>query len=174
MARTWQQELHHNAKKRAKRKGVVFTVLQAELEVPSHCPLLGIPLMKNPNRKHQWDNSATVDRIDNSKGYTSGNVWVVSSLANLIMSSATAEQIIMVGTGLKSKQTEMTMKYTAMKYTEEQAAELEYLLCFKYGFIDKAWEDGDISFDVSMITLEGLKEIIKIVEQFDKDNGIAQ
>ena len=167
MARTWQQELHHNAKKRAKRKGVVFTVLQAELEVPSHCPLLGIPLMKNPNRKHQWDNSATVDRIDNSKGYTSGNVWVVSSLANLIMSSATAEQIIMVGTGLKAKQTEM-----AMKYTEEQTDALEALLLSICPSVHM-FQDGDISIDFPIKSYKLMLAVTDTIEQFDKDNGIG-
>ena len=142
MARTWQQELHHNAKKRAKRKDIVFTILKEEIHIPSHCPLLGIPLMKNPNGRYQWDNSATIDKIDNNKGYVVGNVWVVSSLANLIMSSATAEQIIAVGEGLKAKQTEM-----AMKYTEEQADALEALLYYKYGFINAVWTGGYIGFD---------------------------
>lgn len=104
MSRTWEQELHHNAKKRAKRKGVKFTIKKEEIHIPTHCPLLGIPLKKNPNGLYQWDNSATVDRIDNNKGYTVDNVWIVSALANSIMSSATAEQIIQVGEGLKKKQ----------------------------------------------------------------------
>ena len=169
MARTWQQELHHNAKKRAKRKGIVFTILKEEIHIPSYCPLLGIPLMKNPNGRYQWDNSATIDKIDNNKGYVVGNVWVVSSLANLIMSSATAEQIIAVGEGLKAKQTEM-----AMKYTEEQAYDLEALLYYKYDSIEGVLTSGYVRFRELKQNLEELKDMITIVKQFDKDNGIGQ
>tara|TARA_R110000796_G_scaffold4724_2_gene18051 strand:- start:2064 stop:2567 length:504 start_codon:yes stop_codon:yes gene_type:complete len=167
MARTWQQELHHNAKKRAKRKGIVFTILKEEIHIPSYCPLLGIPLMKNPNGRYQWDNSATIDKIDNNKGYVVGNVWVVSSLANLIMSSATAEQIIAVGEGLKAKQTEM-----AMKYTEEQADALEALL-FSICPSVYVFQEGDISI-ASPIKSYKLIAVTKTVEQFDKDNGIER
>ncbi len=169
MARTWQQELHHNAKKRAKRKDIVFTILKEEIHIPSHCPLLGIPLMKNPNGRYQWDNSATIDKIDNNKGYVVGNVWVVSSLANLIMSSATAEQIIAVGEGLKAKQTEM-----AMKYTEEQADALGNILFKASGNdgVHSVWESGEIGIDM-VVSVTNLKKILKTIEQFDKDNGIG-
>ena len=169
MARTWQQELHHNAKKRAKRKGIVFTILKEEIHIPSYCPLLGIPLMKNPNGRYQWDNSATIDKIDNNKGYVVGNVWVVSSLANLIMSSATAEQIIAVGEGLKAKQTEM-----AMKYTEEQRDALQRLFKDDLGcWVDYVYTDGHIDLASYCNSLKELRTIIKIVEQFDIENGIG-
>ena len=169
MARTWQQELHHNAKKRAKRKGIVFTILKEEIHIPSYCPLLGIPLMKNPNGRYQWDNSATIDKIDNNKGYVVGNVWVVSSLANLIMSSATAEQIIAVGEGLKAKQTEM-----AMKYTEEQAKRLAAILFDTSRSIIWVFQDGGMELDRRAVTFDDLKAITDTIEQFDKDNGIER
>ncbi len=169
MARTWQQELHHNAKKRAKRKDIVFTILKEEIHIPSHCPLLGIPLMKNPNGRYQWDNSATIDKIDNNKGYVVGNVWVVSSLANLIMSSATAEQIIAVGEGLKAKQTEMSMKYT-----EEQADALMLLFDRMEDALYWIHQDGDVELTDGFFSLKQLKNITDTIERFDKDNGIGQ
>jgi hypothetical protein len=168
MARTWQQELHHNAKKRAKRKGIVFTILKEEIHIPSYCPLLGIPLMKNPNGRYQWDNSATIDKIDNNKGYVVGNVWVVSSLANLIMSSATAEQIIAVGEGLKAKQTEM-----AMKYTEDQAEALMILFDRMKPAPYFVHLDGDVELANEFFSFKQLKNITDTIEQFDKDNGIG-
>ena len=168
MARTWQQELHHNAKKRAKRKDIVFTILKEEIHIPSHCPLLGIPLMKNPNGRYQWDNSATIDKIDNNKGYVVGNVWVVSSLANLIMSSATAEQIIAVGEGLKAKQTEMSMKYT-----EEQADALMLLFDRMEDALYWIHQDGDVELTDGFFSLKQLKNITDTIERFDKDNGIG-
>tara|TARA_R110000823_G_scaffold124599_1_gene251209 strand:+ start:319 stop:828 length:510 start_codon:yes stop_codon:yes gene_type:complete len=169
MARTWQQELHHNAKKRAKRKGIVFTILKEEIHIPSYCPLLGIPLMKNPNGRYQWDNSATIDKIDNNKGYVVGNVWVVSSLANLIMSSATAEQIIAVGEGLKAKQTEM-----AMKYTEEQVTKLERIIKSRQGSNIYVNEDGDIELSDDCYSTAFFEDLLVTIHKFDKDNGIGQ
>ena len=169
MTRTWQQELHHNAKKRAKRKGIVFTILKEEIHIPSYCPLLGSRLMKNPHGSYQWDNSATVDRIDNNKGYVVGNVWVVSSLANNIMSSATAEQIIAVGEGLKAKQTEM-----AMKYTDEQVDALEIIIKSIHGSDIYVNEDGDIELLDDCYSIAFFQDLLATIHKFDKDNGIGQ
>ena len=165
-SKEWRGELYRNAKKRAIRKDIEFTLENKDVIIPIYCPLLGIPLKKNPTGKGQWDNSATIDRVVNTEGYVLGNIWVVSSLANNIMSSATAEQIIAVGEGLKAKQTEM-----AMKYTEEQADALEALL-FRICPSVYVFQGGDISIS-SPIKSYKLIAATKTVEQFDKENGIG-
>jgi hypothetical protein len=37
--------------------------------------------------------SPSIDRKDNTKGYTKDNVWVISQLANQMKSNATPEQL---------------------------------------------------------------------------------
>jgi hypothetical protein len=87
------------ARGRAKEAGLVFTVLASELAIPEICPLLGIPIVTGVGK--QGPNSPSLDRIDNTKGYVSGNVWVISQKANRIKSDATADEIILLGTRLK-------------------------------------------------------------------------
>lgn len=72
------------AKTRAKAKGMDFDLEPGDLEVPTHCPILGIPLFPGP--RGMRDNSFSLDRIDPSKGYIKGNVRVISFLANRLKS----------------------------------------------------------------------------------------
>lgn len=81
---------------RAKRYGVPCTITYLDIPVPDTCPVLGIPLVLN--RRTISSSSATVDRINPTLGYVPGNVLVVSLKANLIKNSATASEVIKVGT----------------------------------------------------------------------------
>lgn len=84
-----------NVRGRAKKTGVEFSITSADIIIPEFCPVLGIPLVYN--RGLAKENSASIDRIDNSKGYIPGNVIIVSVLANRIKNSATSDQILSVG-----------------------------------------------------------------------------
>lgn len=68
------------AKLKAKKKGLEFDLTIEDIIIPETCPLLNIPLGKK-NVKIS-ENSPTLDRIDNSKGYIKGNIWVISNRAN--------------------------------------------------------------------------------------------
>jgi|TARA_R100001086_G_scaffold94012_1_gene46755 hypothetical protein len=59
------------------------------------CPALGIELKRG--KEKVIDSSPTIDRIIPELGYIKGNVQVVCALANRIMTSATPDQVIMVG-----------------------------------------------------------------------------
>jgi hypothetical protein len=60
----------------------------------THCPLLGIELVyKNHGSRRTPNNYATLDRIDSSKGYTIGNVHIVSFRANTLKGDATIEEL---------------------------------------------------------------------------------
>ena len=75
-----------DAQRRAKRKGLVFTITKPFVESKwiTTCPLLLTPISKN--------NPASIDRIDPSKGYTPENTWVISFRANTLKSDMTIEE----------------------------------------------------------------------------------
>ncbi len=79
------------AKKRAKEKGIEFTLELSDIVIPTHCPVLGIPL--EFQRGKPSDNSPSIDRIDNSKGYTPDNVVVISMRANQLKRDATLPEL---------------------------------------------------------------------------------
>jgi hypothetical protein len=92
------QRLFDTAKRRAKETGLEFSIKRSELCLPVLCPLLCIPVFVGNGK--QGPNSPSVDRIDNSKGYVPGNVWIISQKANRIKSDATVEEISMLARNL--------------------------------------------------------------------------
>jgi len=92
----WNQDnpvkyLFGSARHRAKKRGYEFTITLDDIVIPKKCPLLGLPLVLNIG--HVKENSASIDRIDSSKGYVPGNVWVISYKANTIKTNASLEDI---------------------------------------------------------------------------------
>lgn len=87
--------LHRSARNRAKYKGLDFTITKEDVVIPDVCPILGIPLSIAEGTMQPY--SPSLDRKDNSKGYTPDNVWVISSLANTMKSSASIEQLAAFG-----------------------------------------------------------------------------
>jgi hypothetical protein len=83
--------LYWNARNRAKAKGIPFDLEPTDLMVPSHCPVLGIPLVICI--EYARDNSPSVDRINPALGYVKGNVCVISHKANTIKSNGTADDL---------------------------------------------------------------------------------
>lgn len=78
------------ARARAKKLGLPCTITEADVQIPSHCPVLGIELIRGG-----WppDNSPSIDRIVPELGYVPGNVLVVSFRANHLKSDATADEL---------------------------------------------------------------------------------
>ena len=75
----------NNAKVRAKKLGLPFSITMADLNVPDVCPVLGIPLLVDLCDKHSRpDGVPSIDRIVPSLGYVPGNVAVISWRANRI------------------------------------------------------------------------------------------
>lgn len=90
------RRLLEGARKRAKDKGLECTLTMADIKVPERCPVLGIVLkrgVKLGQRRGPIDESPSLDRIDNSKGYTPENTVVVSWLANRLKNAATVGQL---------------------------------------------------------------------------------
>ena len=81
------------AKRRAALRNIDFDLTWEDLVPPKKCPVLGIPLVIGDRTRPGIYNSPSLDRIDNSKGYTKDNVQVISYRANSIKSDATPEEI---------------------------------------------------------------------------------
>jgi len=79
-----------SARCRAKAKDVPFDLELSDVVIPEVCPVFGYTF--------NWegkvtDNSPTLDRLIPEKGYTKGNVRVVSHKANRIKNNATIEEL---------------------------------------------------------------------------------
>lgn len=85
------KRLYDNAKTRANRRGLSFDLTVEDIIIPEICPILEIPLFTGT--KGNYNNSPSLDRIDNTKGYIKGNVAVISSLANSMKNQATFKQL---------------------------------------------------------------------------------
>lgn len=86
-----------NARQRATKRGLEFNIGDDDIVIPEMCPILDIPIVKNiciTIRSGPHNNSPSLDRIDNTKGYIKGNVQVISHQANTMKGSATPEQLI--------------------------------------------------------------------------------
>lgn len=80
-----------NAKIRARENGLEFNLKKEDIVIPEFCPVLGIKLVFGTGKLH--DNSPTLDRIDNNKGYTKDNIQVISWRANKIKGYATIDDL---------------------------------------------------------------------------------
>jgi hypothetical protein len=83
-----------NCKFMSSRRNIYFSLNYWDFEIPEYCPILNIKL----TYRHESDGNdfshASLDRIDNSKGYIKGNVIVISRLANSMKNSANFEQLL--------------------------------------------------------------------------------
>ena len=78
------------AKKRARRRNIFFDLNLEDIQIGTHCPILGLKFEVGMDN---WQNSPSLDRIDNNRGYESDNVIVVCMMANTIKNQATPDQI---------------------------------------------------------------------------------
>lgn len=86
-------KMHQRAKMRSKENGREFSIEVSDIVIPDVCPILGIELNMNSGKSGAYRNSPSLDRIDNSKGYTKNNIQVISQLANAMKCHATNEEL---------------------------------------------------------------------------------
>lgn len=86
-------KMHQRAKQRCKETGREFDIEVSDIVIPDVCPVLGIELNMNSGKSGAYRNSPSLDRKDNSKGYTKDNIQVISQLANAMKCHATNEEL---------------------------------------------------------------------------------
>lgn len=85
------------AKSRAELKNVDFNITWEDIKYTDICPILEIPLNwgETSNEGGRNIDTPSLDRIDPKLGYIKGNVKIISTLANMMKSSANRNQIQM-------------------------------------------------------------------------------
>lgn len=89
------------ARSRCKKSGIEFSLSEEDISIPEHCPVLGIKLTFGLGKGEGHglsvrDTRASLDRIDNSKGYVPENVIVVSYRANRLKSDANVSELLKI------------------------------------------------------------------------------
>lgn len=98
-------QLWKGAKTRARKKGVEFSIAETDILIPETCPLLGVPLVSGRGKKGHNQFSPSLDRIDSTKGYVPGNVWVISRRANTAKNDLTLLELKTLVRNLEKRMT---------------------------------------------------------------------
>lgn len=75
------------AKQNAKTRNLEFNLEESDIIIPDVCPVFGVPFEYGTNY------AASIDRIDNSKGYIKGNIQIISRRANVMKYDASPEEL---------------------------------------------------------------------------------
>lgn len=93
-------KLFRNARSRATKNNLEFSIIESDIVVPEYCPILGMKLQENILSAKS--NSYSIDRIDSNKGYVKGNIHVISHRANQLKSDGTIQELEALLSYLKS------------------------------------------------------------------------
>jgi hypothetical protein len=83
--------LLNNAKQRAKKSNIEFTLTKEDIHIPDVCPVFGFPLKRE--ERNNWMFAPSIDRIDNTRGYVKDNIIIVSRRANILKKDATIDEL---------------------------------------------------------------------------------
>ena len=90
-----EKEMLSRSKSNARIAGVDFNITVEDCTIPEFCPVLGIPMVSSSPRVNGNinPNSPSLDRLIPSKGYTKGNVRVISWRANSLKGNGTLQEL---------------------------------------------------------------------------------
>ena len=88
-----QKYIYNHIKASAKNRNLEFNLEIDDIVIPEICPYLNIPIKFNFYDKLK-DDSISVDRIDNTKGYVKGNIQLISNKANRCKSNLSINELI--------------------------------------------------------------------------------
>jgi len=82
------------AKERADKSGIPFDIELDDIVIPESCPVLGIPIDIRLGRGRRRPDSPSLDKFIPEKGYTKGNIQVISWRANWLKNNGTVDEWI--------------------------------------------------------------------------------
>jgi hypothetical protein len=85
-----ESQLLRSARNRAKQKNMECTITQNDIHIPKICPVFKVPFVKGT------EYAPSLDRIDNTKGYTPENIVVVSRKANVMKNNGSVQDLKML------------------------------------------------------------------------------
>lgn len=97
--------LLHRIQSKCRKENLPFDLTIEDLVIPTHCPILGMPLKFGVKTKSKFregrggavpQDSPSVDRIEPELGYVKNNIVIVSYRANLIKTNASVTELIKV------------------------------------------------------------------------------
>jgi hypothetical protein len=94
--------LYNRLKSSAKKRNMDFSLTVTDMyyiDYPLTCPILNIPMKFNKGKV--GDDSYSVDRIDNSLGYSLDNIQIISYKANILKNKASLEDLKMLSNFFK-------------------------------------------------------------------------
>lgn len=83
-----------NAKRRARKENITFTITVDDIIIPEICPVLNIPLEVAEGGR-TW-RTPSLDRINNLHGYIPGNVAVISWRANYMKRDLLLDEVVLL------------------------------------------------------------------------------
>jgi len=92
-----ESRLYNSAKNRAKKYGRIFSIGIEDVVIPDSCPVFGTKFEVG-----NYQTCATLDRIDNSKGYEKGNICIISGRANRLKGDADVLDLELLLSWMKS------------------------------------------------------------------------
>jgi hypothetical protein len=91
--RHYESQILRSTKAAATRRGLEFNLTIEDIIIPDYCKYLETPLTRKQGQGRVWTN-ASIDRIDNMKGYVKGNTQIISLKANLMKAHSSAEELL--------------------------------------------------------------------------------
>jgi hypothetical protein len=97
--RRWEKEysrrfpekaLLRSCRKRASRNKIEFNIDESDIIIPDICPILLTPIKYGSDNRSEWP---SVDKVNPLKGYTKGNITVISYHANRMKSNMSIDDV---------------------------------------------------------------------------------